>query len=298
MVLLAGGCLALRAAERFRIATFNLENYGDETSETRVRKSEASRAAVRETIRALRADVLALQELGGPAPFRELQQSLKAADLDYPQGQLLTGADTNLHVAVLSRFPIVACHPHTNDAYLLMGRRHFLQRGLLEVRIQVNSNYTFTALIAHLKSRRANFLNDEAEMRLAEAQILRAKVDAILRERPTENLVVLGDLNDVKDSRPIRAVIGRYANALWDTRPAEQPCGSPGFTPGPTERPAIAWTHYYAREDSYSRIDYILLSAGMKREWVPEATCVLTLPIWSLASDHRPMVATFVGEDR
>jgi exonuclease III len=46
-------------------------------------------------------------------------------------------------------------------------------------------------------------------------------------------------------------------------------------------------------EDTYSRIDYILLSPAMARDWVTNGTYVLTIPNWGVGSDNRPIVATF-----
>jgi len=50
--------------------------------------------------------------------------------------------------------------------------------------------------------------------------------------------------------------------------------------------------------DTYSRIDYILTSHGMVREWLPAETYVLSSPNWGVASDHRPVVAGFVAEEQ
>jgi endonuclease/exonuclease/phosphatase family metal-dependent hydrolase len=289
----AGGFLPVAAAETFLLATYNLNNYTDGLLTTRPAKTAASRAKIRESIQALRADVLALQEVGGAGPFEELRQSLQADGLDYPHGELLLGPDTNIMVAVLSKFPIIACRRHTNETYLLMGRRHVVQRGFLEAEFQVNSNYTFTAFIVHLKSRRQAPEADEAEMRHQEALLLREKIDALLNRNPDANLAVLGDLNDVKDSLALRTLLGRNRNKLFDTRPAERNGDTEPATNAAWNAPWITWTHFYGKEDTYSRIDYILLSPGLTKEWVREQTYILSLPNWGVASDHRPIVAGF-----
>ena len=291
-------CARFAGAETFRVATYNVENYLDEATQTRSAKSAEAKAKVRESIRALKPDVLALQEMGGTNALLELRDSLKAEGLDLPYWEHVTGFDTNIHVAILSKFPFTARRPHTDDSFLLSGRRFRVSRGFAEVDVQVNTNYSFTLITAHLKSKRAVAEADEAELRLEEAKLLREKIDARLAANPNANLVVLGDFNDTKDSPSTKAVIGRGKHKLVDTRPAERN-GDNVPSPNPAWEPRnVTWTHYYGKEDSYSRIDYILISPGLAREWVTNETYVLTLPNWGVGSDHRPLVATFETEDK
>ena len=286
-------------AETFRVAAYNVENYVDKATESRREvKSAASRAKIRESIKAMKPDVIAFEEMGAVSALLELRDALKQEGLDYPHWEHVSGWDTNIHVAVLSRFPILARRSHTNDNFLLSGRRFRVSRGLTEVDIKVNDHYEFTLLGAHLKSKRAVPEADEAELRLEEAKVLREKVNDLLRANPNANIVVLGDFNDTKDSKAIKAVIGVGRNKLVDTRPAERN-GDNLPNPNPAWEPKnITWTHYYGKEDSYSRIDYILLSPGMAREWVKPETYIPTIPNWGLGSDHRPIVAAFEAENK
>jgi endonuclease/exonuclease/phosphatase family metal-dependent hydrolase len=247
---------------------------------------------------ALKPDVLALQEIGDVDSLAELQGRLKAAGLDLPHTEHVRGYDTNIFVAVLSRFPIVSKHPHTNESYLLNGRRFRTSRAIAEVEIEPRPGYRFSLLTTHLKSKRAVADGDEAEMRTQEAMILREKLDALLQQKSDANFVVCGDFNDTRDTPAIRAVMGRGNKSLMDTRPAERngdtaPSENPNWDPR-----RVTWTHYYGKEDSYSRLDYILVSRGMAREWRKEGTYILTLPDWGVASDHRPLVAEFLPADK
>ncbi len=281
-------------AETFRVATYNVENYLDQPTESRPHvKAPAAKAKVCESIRVINPDVLALEEMGSTNALLELRNSLKAGGLDYPYWEYVCGMDTNIHVAVLSRLPIVARHPHTNDVYLLDGRRFRVSRGFAEVEIQVNTNFTFTLIATHLKSRRPVPEADEAEQRLEEARILRGIIDAHLTNNPNAGLIVLGDFNDVKDSDAVKAVIGRGQFKLTDTRPAERNGDNPANADSRFDPRNITWTEYYGKEDTYSRVDYILLSPAMARDWLPNETYVLALPNWGVASDHRPIVAAF-----
>ncbi|HEY9508930.1 MAG TPA: endonuclease/exonuclease/phosphatase family protein [Verrucomicrobiae bacterium] len=293
-------CPALLHAETFRVATYNLENYLDQATESRAHpKSAAAKAKIRESIRALKPDVLAVQEIGTLSALMELRASLKADGLNFPYWEHVTGFDTNIHVAVLSRFPISARRPHTNETFLLSGRRFRVSRGFVEVDVNVSPGYSFTLISAHLKSKRPVGYADEAEQRLEEAKLLRKIVEADLAANPNINLIVLGDLNDTHDSPPVKTIIGRRGkHKLVDTRPAEcngdnTPSSNPAWAPR-----NVAWTHFFGVEDTYSRIDYILLSPTMAREWITNETYVLTIPNWGVGSDHRPLVATFESVDR
>lgn len=289
---------ALAGTQTFRVATFNIENYLDAPSGTRPAKTREARAGVCQSIVAIKPDVIALEEVGSTNALFELQADLKAAGLDLPYWDLVTGYDTNIHVCVLGRFPVVARHPHTNESFLIEGRRFQVSRGFAEMEIQLNAAYKFTLIAAHLKSRRPDPAADEEEWRYEEAVALRRVIDARLAADPGQKLIVLGDFNDIKDSKPLRAIMGRGHNRLFDTRPAERNGDQPAQAGKGHELRNITWTHFYAKEDVYSRIDYILLSHGMEREWLPAETYVLSSPNWGMASDHRPVVAGFMAEDR
>ena len=286
-------------ADTFRVATYNVENYLDQPTESRPQpKSADAKAKVRESIHALNPDVLALEEMGGVSALMELRSSLKTEGLDFPYWEWVSGEDTNIHVAVLSKLPIVARRPHTNEVFLLDGRRFYVSRGFAELDIRAAPDFTFTLIAAHLKSRRAVPDADEAEERLQEAKILRGVVDRDFADHPNAKLIVLGDFTDVKDSAQEKGIIGHGRYKLVDTRPAERngdntPADKPWFEPR-----NITWTHYYGKEDTYSRVDYILLSSTLAQDWVKRETYVLSLPNWGVASDHRPIVATFETTDK
>jgi len=280
-----------------RVATYNVENYLDQPTESRPRvKSPEAKAKVRESIRAADPDVIALQEIGSVSALLELRASLKAEGVDFPDWEFFSGMDTNVHVAVLSKLPIIARHSHTNETYLLDGHRFRVSRGFAEMEIRVNTNFTFTLIAAHLKSRRPVPQADEAEQRLEEAKILRGVVDGHLTNHPNARLIVLGDFNDAKDSDAVKAIVGRGRFKLTDTRPAERNGDSASGENSRFDPRNVAWTEYYGKEDTYSRVDYILLSPAMARDWLPNETYVLALPNWGVGSDHRPIVATFVAK--
>jgi len=59
-------------------------------------------------------------------------------------------------------------------------------------------------------------------LRLEEAKVVREKIDERLAANPNADLIVLGDLNDTKDSKSTVEVMGRGKRKLVHTRPAER----------------------------------------------------------------------------
>ena len=285
------------AAETFRVAAYNVENYLDVPTESRhFAKTAEAKAKIRESIKAINPDVLALEEMGTTNALLELCDSLKAEGCDFPFWEHIQAYDDSIHVAVLSKLPIVVRHPHTNENFLLDGKRFQVKRGFSEVEIQAATNFTFTLIGAHLKSKLASANADEGAQRLEEAKILRGIIDARLAADPNAKLIVLGDFNDVKSSDSTKAIVGTGKHRLFDPRPAERngdnlPNSNPRYDPN-----NVTWTHYYGKEDSYSRIDYLLISPALKKFWRADETYIPTIPNWGVGSDHRPVVVGFTTE--
>jgi endonuclease/exonuclease/phosphatase family metal-dependent hydrolase len=272
----------------FTVATYNLEFYVDRPTLGNPPESEDGKRIIRESIRTMRADVIALQEVGRTNALLELRATLKNEGLDYPYWEYVSGWDTNLHVAFLSKHPIRAVRHHTKESFLYKGRRFHVSRGFGEIEIEFEKR-PIIFLTAHLKSKRQIAEADQEELRIEEAKLLREKIDDFLRRNPNGSLIVLGDFNDGVGTRTYSTLLGKGAARLFDTSPNERN-GDSLPNPNPRYEPRrIIWTHYYAKEETYSRIDYILLSRALERFYHPEQSYVLAVKDWGAASDHRPL---------
>lgn len=279
--LLAGLARAENPADTFSVMTYNLLRFSfedrDKDGQKDNFKPEEQIAPMMQLLRDKRPDVLAVQEIGDAASFTILTQRLAAAGLDYPHHDYLMREESTVGLAVLSRFPIVSRKPITNETYSIGRETLFVQRGFLSVDIQVNPDYRFRLLVAHLKSKLYNPLG-QTEMRRNEARLLNKNVRRMLNKNPDLNLAVVGDMNDTITSAALRELMGSPP-VLSDLRPVDSV--------------GDLWSHFWAYQESYERLDYILVSAGMQAEVVPEQCHVVRDPRTHLASDHRPVVAVF-----
>lgn len=276
--------LAGARAETLTIATYNVENYGPANRMTEAGyrqdypKPEAEKRALRAVIRALQADVLVLQEMGGQPYLDELRRDLKAEGADYPHAVLLKGRDVDRHVAVLSKRPFKNVLQHTELEFAYFGGKEQVKRGLLEVTLATPAG-DLTIFGLHLKSRFTDRADDpmSAQRRIGEAMAVR---DCVL-ERVTDparvRYLILGDCNDAKESKALQRLRQRGKTEIAQVLPAADTRGE-------------TWTHSYRKEDSYSRVDHILVSPALWPAVQGGAARIYDGPGVREASDHRPVV--------
>lgn len=259
----------------------SMDRYVDGRKKASQPKPEAEVDAVVKTITSVRPDVLGLVEMGTTADFDDLRTRLARAGLPYAHAKHHKGVDDNRHIALLSNYPIIADNSRADYSYEIEGSREFIQRGVLDVTLDLGGGYELRVVGAHLKSRRPVPLG-EARMRRYEAELLRSHVEKILAADPKTNLLVWGDLNDLKREPPIETIIGRRGSDdyLAEIR-VEDPFG-------------FVWTYYSSYNDVYERIDYLLASPGLMPEIDHSRSHIPHLPEWNIAGDHRPVVTTIV----
>jgi len=270
------------------VASFNLENYlrmerkVDGKMVADAPKPEEEIAAVIETLQEIKPDILGVVEMGDGAMLDDFQSRLKAAGLDYPHRERVEGADPVRHIALLSRFPIVARNSRGDVPFELNGTQQRMSRGILDVTVQLADHFRLHLIGAHLKSKRQVPEFDEKTMRAKEASLLKEHLDNILKSSPREKLMLFGDLNDTKNEYPVRELVG--------------PPGSPGHMKDLflTDRYGYHWTHFWSAADIYSRIDYLLVSRGLSPEINMDRSGISSFRRWYKASDHRAIYATVV----
>ncbi len=264
------------------IATYNIQNYGPANRMTAdgfrpsYPKPDEEKQALRQVLRAIDADVLVLQEMGPAEYLEELQRDLAAEGLDYPHRFLAVGADRERHVALLSRVPLRRTQTLA-PTHRYQRKLEPVKRGVLHVELET-SRGPVALFGLHLKSRRTERKDDpEArEQRAGEAAAVR---DAVLKQFPDPSqarFLILGDLNDVKTSRALRLLQKRGNQRVCDPVPA-------------FDSRKESWTYHYAREDTYSRIDYVLASPAVRPDVLGDGT-IHDGPGVNEASDHRPVV--------
>lgn len=273
------------------VASYNVENYlgpraeGEGGARAAQPKSEKAMEAVANIIKEINPDILGVCEMGWPEQFEAFKQRLEHLDLGYRHFEYVNGPDPDRHLALLSRFPIVARQSPATVQYEMDGLPQTVKRGFLDVTVRVAAGYELRLVGAHLKSK-LEVPEGAALVRRHEAHALRQHIDAILQWAPQTNLLVYGDFNELKNEPAIQEITG--------------PRGSPGHLTDLAVRDVEGdrWTQYWRAADLYSRIDYFFASPALSHEIVMAHSGIYRSPMWNQASDHRPIFASILPVNR
>lgn len=247
-----------------RVATFNVENLFFRYDFTKAASpvdrdgfsindlafqitDETSKQLTAAAIRAVDANIIALQEVENLELLdRFTNHHLKGLGYNY---RLLIDSHDPRHidVAVLSRHPFGAIHTHRHERG--MDGAPLFSRDCLEVEVVVNRK-VLHLFINHFKSM-VGGREQTHERRLHQAERVAALVDEQWQKKKYDgNFVVLGDLNDYPgDGTALEPLLKHHGlvNVL-ERLPAEQ-----------------RWTHYYAKENEYRQLDYLLVGKALAK---------------------------------
>lgn len=259
----------------FTFIAYNVKNWL--VSKQAPEKKAESKAAIIDLLVGGNPDVVGLSEIGSTEDVAEIQAMLKAAGVDLPHFHHSGGEDRVRHLALLSRFPI---RSKENPDLRLPGMEQSMQRGILDATLDIGGRpVRFIGL--HLKSKRKVPDFDEAALRIEEARHARRHLDTILAAEPGAAVVAYGDFNDTTGSLSTRAIYGTYR--------------TPGYMSPVHVRDSRGetWTYRYAVQDAYTRIDFVTVSAGLRRHVKRAKSRIIDDPLWDTASDHRPVLVRF-----
>ena len=287
LLAIVGALLPALPLPALTIASYNVENYlvtdrmVDGVYRQAYPKPEPEKTAVRRVIGGIAPDIVALAEMGQPPFLEELQRDLRREGQDYPHGVVLEAADADRHVALLAKVPVKEIKRHTDVKFTFLGQPDVVKRGVLEV-VFATDQGDLSVFVIHLKSKRTERPDDPlgAAQRLGEAEAVR---DLILSRfpDPTKALyVVCGDWNDARNSKSTRALQKRGDTVVGEILRAADSRGE-------------VWTHFYRAEDSYSRIDFLMVSPALKPFVEGGRGAVYDGPASTEGSDHRAVYARF-----
>jgi len=218
-------------------------------------------------------DIMGVCEIGNQQDLDHLLARLKKAGLDYKHSYLSAGPDPYRRQALLSHYPINRQNV-PNYTYKMKGKTHEIRRGILDATVNTpKGNIRFIG--AHLKSKRPIAVYDQAEIRREEAQLLRKHTSMVLSDTNCK-LIVFGDMNDTKGSSTIRLMRGPKEKKLTAIELFD--------------KHGTKWTQYWAKEDIYSRFDFVFVSTSLLPSIDQKGSYVLDTPPGDPASDHRALV--------
>lgn len=279
----------LLLGERVRVASYNVKNYlpmdrwaGDAWRED-YPKPEMENGIIRSIIKRVNPDVLALQEIGEIPYLNELWRDLNNSGIgNYSYSFWVRGEEgEQRHLALLSRLPIKQKIAHLDLEFSYFGKTTRPRRGLMEVEFLTNE-LSWRLFNLHLKSKWTERDDDlqAADLREKEARAIRDYIRSVYPPQTNPVHLVIGDFNDFKNTAPIRRFQKVNKTTLHHMLPCQDTMG-------------YFWTHYYKKQDSYARLDYIFASPAMFERYIQGSARVNDSIRCLEGSDHRMVYADF-----
>lgn len=206
-------------------------------------------------------EVICLQEVGNMRALRLFHDShlRRVSAAEYRHMMLIESRDPRgIDVAVLSRFRIVSATSHQELEWTIdypdgpKAERVF-RRDCLEVHIK-KQNKVLPIFVCHFKSMYGG-REETKPIRKAEAEAVKSIIEERFDDPADSDWVIVGDFNDYTE-----------ADGIPDHEHALRPLLEDGFSVDLVKRIQDArdrWTHYYAGEDSYRQLDYVLASPSL-----------------------------------
>ena len=290
LLLFVFSLIPLQGKDTVRVASFNLRNYlsCDRMVEGKWRpdypKPEIEKKAARSMIRSVNPDILVLQEMGDYPYLIELWMDLNVTGGPYYPYSIWKPNledDEIRHLAIFSKYPPKKVINHVDLSFSYFEGTSRSGRGLLEVDFRP-FGLSFSLFNLHLKSMWTE-RKDDPQARIRREKEARTMRDLIREKYPPEskpNYLIIGDFNDHKNSAPLKRFMTVNERVLSNAIPCVDSRGH-------------LWTHYFKKQDSYSRIDYILTSPNLMNYYVPQSGRIMDFKNADIASDHRMIYADF-----
>jgi endonuclease/exonuclease/phosphatase family metal-dependent hydrolase len=265
------------------VAAYNILNLFDEhddpykEDEGTPAKPRAQLERLAESIRALNADVIAVEEVENRFYLERFVNTF-LPEMGYRDVVLFEGNDgRGIDVGLISRIPVgeVRSRRHLRFEGHDGGEARF-NRDVLAVTLEPKEGKPFDVWVVHLKSNAGG--REAAEpIRLAEAREVRRLLDEELAENAEARIIVTGDFNDMPESATLKAIVGNGDAALWSA--------------GSDQKDPEAVT--YNTGEYRSVIDFILCSPAMQKQYIKGSLRMPQGSIETSGSDHNPISATF-----
>lgn len=208
-------------------------------------------------------EVICLQEVENMRALRLFHDShlRRVSAPEYRHMMLIESRDPRgIDVAVLSRFRIVSATSHQELEWTIdypdgPKTERLFRRDCLEVHIK-KQNKVLPIFVCHFKSMYGG-REETKPIRKAEAEAVKSIIEERFDDPADSDWVIVGDFNDYTE-----------ADGTPDDEHALGPLLEDGFSVDLVKRIQDArdrWTHYYAGEDSYRQLDYVLASPSLAK---------------------------------